>query len=225
MAAATQRMGRGCHPVPSMQWNHWAQFLKSKPLFGPPTAPGAPLLSLGHLVVVAMETTSKMACKSTQAITREGGRRGGAVGEGRLPGPAEGRAGDGKDTRLCWRTRAPGRQRPCPRCRINAESSRLPPTQPQAVTGARRGGRARSWGAGFWGRPLCQGKALLARRHLTHGRIGGATEDLSPNPGWGARPAPPSLPPEIIHYAKRQSDGLIFKRKDRSPPPPRNINT
>lgn len=40
------------------------------PLWVPPTAPRAPRLSLGHLVVVAMETTSKMACKSTQAITR-----------------------------------------------------------------------------------------------------------------------------------------------------------
>lgn len=42
-------------------------FLKSKPLMRlPPPLPRAPPLSLGHLVVVAMETTSKMACKSTQ---------------------------------------------------------------------------------------------------------------------------------------------------------------
>lgn len=201
----TRRTGRGCHPAPSMQWNHRAQFLKSKPLFGPPTAPRAPLLSLGHLVVVAMETTSKMACKSTQAITREGGRRGGAVGEGGLAGAVRGRAGDGVDTRLYGTVRTLGRRRPRPRCRINAKSSRLHPAQPQALTGARRGHRACRWGAGFWGRPLCQGKALLARRHLTHGRFEGAMEDLPPNPGWGARPAPPPLPSETICDAKRQS--------------------
>lgn len=37
----------------------------------PPSLPRAPPLSLGHLVVVAMETTSKMACKSTQQEQQE----------------------------------------------------------------------------------------------------------------------------------------------------------
>lgn len=37
----------------------------------PPPLPRAPPLSLGHLVVVAMETTSKMACKSTQQEQQE----------------------------------------------------------------------------------------------------------------------------------------------------------
>lgn len=36
-----------------------------------PSLPRAPPLSLGHLVVVAMETTSKMACKSTQQEQQE----------------------------------------------------------------------------------------------------------------------------------------------------------
>lgn len=47
-------------------------FFKSKPLMRlPPPLPRAPPLSLGHLVVVAMETTSKMACKSTQQEQQE----------------------------------------------------------------------------------------------------------------------------------------------------------
>lgn len=183
----TQRTGRGCHPVPSMRRHCRAQFLKSKPLFGPPTAPGAPLLSLGHLVVVAMETTSKMACKSTQAITRE--RR-------EESGEQRGRAG----SRGLWREGLgtvwtlvstgewgySGDKDPVPGVR-SIKSSWLPSAQPQALTGARRGHRACRWGAGFWGRPLCQGKAFLARRHLTDGHFGGAMEDLPPNPGRGAR--------------------------------------
>lgn len=69
--------GKGCHSVPSVPRNHCFHFLKSKPLRRlppppPPPLPRVPPLSLGHLVVVAMETTSKMACKSTQ---QEQGRR------------------------------------------------------------------------------------------------------------------------------------------------------
>lgn len=55
-------------------------FNSQNPSLGSPTGPRAPPLSLGHLVVVAMETTSKMACKSTQAITR--GRWGRGMGRG-----------------------------------------------------------------------------------------------------------------------------------------------
>lgn len=70
--------------MPGKQWNHLVCFLKVHPPFaGSPTAPRAPLLSLGHLVVVAMETTSKMACKSAQAITAGKGREKAAEGEGR----------------------------------------------------------------------------------------------------------------------------------------------
>lgn len=63
--------------LPSVPRNHCFHFLKSKPLRRlppppPPPLPRVPPLSLGHLVVVAMETTSKMACKSTQ---QEQGRR------------------------------------------------------------------------------------------------------------------------------------------------------
>lgn len=59
--------------MPSVPWNHCFHFLKSKPLrrLPPPPLPRVPPLSLGHLVVVAMETTSKMACKSTRQEQRE----------------------------------------------------------------------------------------------------------------------------------------------------------
>lgn len=57
--------------MPSVPWNHCFHFKPLRRL--PPTLPlpRVPPLSLGHLVVVAMETTSKMACKSTQQEQRE----------------------------------------------------------------------------------------------------------------------------------------------------------
>lgn len=132
------------------------------PLWVPPSAPGAPRLSLGHLVVVAMETTSKMACKSTQAITRgRAAEQWGRAGTLHLPphqSPVEERAGEGAGTGQggsnldsVGEGGHSGGKGPVSGGRQVNANRLVTPTQPPALTGAEEGQRACTWGAGSWG--------------------------------------------------------------------------
>lgn len=111
-----ESLGKGCQPVPSVQWNHHVHFLKVKSfVVALPQHPQSPSIILRPFGSCCYGDHKQNGMQITQAITAGKGREklvwgGGAVGRARemLP-PAPIGAGGRKGS---WRVQAPLKEAP-----------------------------------------------------------------------------------------------------------------